>query len=200
MTISAKDVKELREATGAGMMDCKKALAECDGDFDKAVVWLREKNMASAAKRADRAAQEGQVVSYIHTGGKIGVMAEINCETDFVARGDLFREFCKEVCLQICSASPRWVSRDHVPQDAVEAEKAIFRVQAKETGKPEHVQEKMIEGKVNKWYQQVCLLEQEFVRDPNTTIEQLMKEFSGKVGEKIDIRRFARFQLGESLD
>ncbi len=200
MAISAKDVKELREATGAGMMDCKKALTECDGDSGKAADWLREKGIAAAAKRASRTASEGAVTSYIHMGGKIGVLVEINCETDFVARGDVFQEFCKDVCLQICSASPAWVRREDVPAEAAEAEKAIYVAQAKESGKPEPVQVKIAEGKLNKWYSQVCLLEQEFVKDGDQTIESLMKALSGKVGEKIDVRRFVRFELGEGIE
>ena len=199
MAITAQAVKELREATGAGMMDCKKALSEANGDFDKAVTWLREKGMASAAKRADKTASEGAVTSYIHMGGKIGVLAEINCETDFVARGEKFQEFCKNVCLQICSAAPRWVRREDVPAEAIAAEKDIYVKQAAETGKPANVCEKIAEGKLKKWYETACLLEQPFVKDPDRTIEQLMKELSGLVGEKIDIRRFARFQLGEGL-
>jgi len=199
MAITAQAVKDLRDATGAGMMDCKKALNESSGDFDKAVVWLREKGMASAAKRADREASQGAVTSYIHMGGKIGVLAEINCETDFVARGEKFQEFCKDVCLQICSASPRWVRREDVPAEAIAAEKEIYVKQAAETGKPANVCEKIAEGKLNKWYETACLLEQPFVKDTDRTIEELAKELSGLVGEKIDIRRFARFELGEAL-
>lgn len=200
MAVTAKEVKELREATGAGMMDCKKALQECDGDFDKAANWLREKGIASAAKRQDREAKEGAVASYIHMGGKIGVLVEINCETDFVARGEPFQEFCKNVCLQICSSAPRWVRREEASPEEMQAEKAIYEVQAKESGKPENVQQKIVEGKLNKWLKENSLLDQEFVKNPDVTIEELMKELSGKVGEKIDIRRFARFQLGEALD
>jgi elongation factor Ts len=200
MGVSAKDVKELREATGAGMMDCKKALQECGGDFDKAANWLREKGIASAAKRQDREAKEGAVASYIHMGGKIGVLVEINCETDFVARGEPFQQFCKDVCLQICSTAPRWVRREEASQAEVDAEMAIYLVQARESGKPENVQQKISEGKLNKWLKENSLLEQEFVKNPDVTIEELMKELSGKIGEKIDIRRFARFQLGEALD
>lgn len=199
MAITAQAVKDLRDATGAGMMDCKKALNESDGDFDKAVTWLREKGMASAAKRADRTASEGAVSSYIHMGGKIGVLAEINCETDFVARGEKFQEFCKEVCLQICSASPKWVRREDVPESAIAAEKDIYVKQAAETGKPANVCEKIAEGKLNKWYETVCLMEQPFVKDNDRTIEELTKELSGLVGEKIDVRRFVRFELGEAL-
>ncbi|HNV20176.1 MAG TPA: translation elongation factor Ts [Candidatus Hydrogenedentes bacterium] len=200
MGVTAKDVKELREATGAGMMDCKKALEECGGDFDKAANWLREKGIASAAKRQDREAKEGAVTSYIHMGGKIGVLVEVNCETDFVARGELFQQFCKDVCLQICSTSPRWVRREEASQADIDAEMAFYLVQAKESGKPEAVQQKISEGKLNKWLKENSLLEQEFVKNPDVTIEDLMKALSGKVGEKIDIRRFARFQLGEAID
>jgi elongation factor Ts len=199
MAITAQAVKDLRDATGAGMMDCKKALNESGGDFDKAVTWLREKGMASAAKRADRTASEGAVASYIHMGGKIGVLVEINCETDFVARGEKFQAFCKEVCLQICSASPRWVRREDVPEEAIAAEKDIYVKQAAETGKPANVCEKIAEGKLNKWYETACLMEQAFVKDPDRSIDELAKELSGLVGEKIDIRRFARFELGEAL-
>jgi elongation factor Ts len=199
MAITAQSVKDLRDATGAGMMDCKKALNESGGDFDKAVVWLREKGMASAAKRSDRDASQGAVTSYIHMGGKIGVLAEINCETDFVARGEKFQAFCKDVCLQICSASARWARREDVPAEAIAAEKDIYVKQAAETGKPANVCEKIAEGKLNKWYETVCLLEQPFVKDPDRTIEELAKELSGLVGEKIDIRRFVRFELGEAL-
>jgi len=195
-TFSAGEVKKLREATNAGMMDCKKALQECDGDFDKAAQWLREKGIAAAAKRADREASEGRIESYIHLGGKIGVMVEVNCETDFVAKTDEFIAFCKDVCLQVCSASPSWVTRDEVPEDAVKAELEIYKKQAAETGKPENICEKIAEGKLNKWYSQVCLMEQEFVKDPNQKIEDLMKELSGRLGEKMAVRRFARFQLG----
>ncbi|MFO7973046.1 MAG: translation elongation factor Ts [Candidatus Hydrogenedentota bacterium] len=200
MAVTAKEVKELREATGAGMMDCKKALQECNGDFDKAANWLREKGIASAAKRQDREAKEGAVASYIHMGGKIGVLVEVNCETDFVARGAPFQEFCKNVCLQICSSAPRWVRREEALPEEISAEKAIYEVQARESGKPENVQQKIVEGKLNKWLKENSLLDQEFVKNPDITIDELMKELSGKVGEKIDIRRFARFQLGEALD
>ena len=202
MSFSASDVKDLRERTGAGMMDCKKALNETNGDMDKAVTWLREKGMASAAKRAGRTASEGAVASYIHIGGKIGVLVEINCETDFVAKGDLFQDFCKNVCFQICAASPppRWVSREEVPESELAAEKEIYKNQARESGKPENILEKIADGKLNKFYEDNCLLEQKFVKDTGTSIEELMKELSGKIGEKIDIRRFSRFQLGEGIE
>ncbi|MBN2310822.1 MAG: translation elongation factor Ts [Candidatus Hydrogenedentes bacterium] len=202
MAFTAQDVKKLRESTGAGMMDCKKALTETDGDFEKATVWLREKGIASAAKRADRVASQGAVCSYIHMGGKIGVLVEVNCETDFVARCDDFQTFCKDICLQVCSASPRWVSRDEVPQAAADAEKQIYVARAKETGKPEKVLDRIADGMLKKWYEEVCLLEQAFVKHDEFegTIEELTKQLSGKVGEKIEIRRFARFQLGEGVE
>lgn len=197
--ITSEMVRALRDATGAGMMDCKHALEASGGDFDKGVQWLREKGMASAAKRADRAAKEGAVTSYIHLGGKVGVLVEVNCETDFVARGEKFQEFCKNICLQICSASPLWVRREDVPETAIAAEKEIYVKQAAETGKPANVCEKIAEGKLSKWYSTVCLMEQPFVRDPDRTVEEMAKELSGLVGEKIDVRRFARFQLGEAI-
>jgi len=198
--VTAKDVKRLREATGAGMMDCKKALQETNGDFDEGVKWLREKGIASAAKREGRAASEGAVTSYIHMGGKIGVLVEVNCETDFVARCDDFKEFCKDVCLQVCSAAPLWVKQEDVPEDAIEAERQIYLAQAKEMGKPEKILDRIVDGMLKKWFKDVCLLEQEFVKDKDKTIEELMKGLSGKLGEKIVIRRFARFLLGETTD
>jgi len=200
MAISASDVKALREKTGAGMMDCKKALNETDGDFDKAVTWLREKGIASASKRSGRAASEGSVASYIHMGGKIGVLVEVNCETDFVARGDEFQTLCKEICLQICSAAPRWIQREDVPQDVLDAEKEIYKVQARETGKPENVLDKIAEGKMKKFFEDNCLLEQGYVKEPKTKVLDMIKELSGKIGEKIDVRRFERYQLGEGIE
>lgn len=200
MEFSAKDVKDLRDRTGAGMMDCKKALAECKGDMEAAVKWLREKGMASAAKKAGRVAAEGAVCSYIHMGGRVGVLAEINCETDFVARGEVFQEFCKDILLQICSTNPLWVRREEVPESAKQAEIAIYKMRAKETGKPEQMWDKIAEGMLNKWYKEVCLMEQAFVKNPDKTIEDLTKELSGTVGEKIDIRRFVRFERGEGIE
>ena len=196
---TAKDVKDLRDQTGAGMMDCKKALNETNGNIEAAVTWLREKGIASAAKRAGRIASEGAVASYIHMGGKIGVLVEINCETDFVARSDDFQNFVKDVCLQIASASPQWVRRDEVAADELERERRVYLARVQESGKPANIHEKIVEGMVNKWYSEVCLLEQNFVKDDKSTIEELMKTLSGKVGEKIDIRRFVRFELGEGL-
>lgn len=200
MGFSAADVKRLREQTSAGMMDCKKALTETKGDFDAAITWLREKGMASASKRAGRVAAEGAIASYIHMGGKLGVLLEVNCETDFVARGEDFQTLCKDLCLQVCSAAPRWVRREEVPQEAIEAEREIYKVRARETGKPEKILDKIADGMLSKWYEEMCLMEQHFVKDPEKTIEQICKELSGKVGEKIDIRRFVRFQLGEGIE
>lgn len=202
MSITASDVKKLREQTGAGMMDCKKALSETNGEYEKAVEWLREKGMAKAAKRAGRTAAEGAVASYIHMGGKIGVLVEVNCETDFVARGDEFQQFVRDVCLQICSANPLYVNRQEIPAEAEEAEKKIYVAQAKETGKPENICEKIADGKLKKWYEEVCLLEQPSVKPENDgkTIETLMTELSGKCGEKLEIRRFVRYQLGEGIE
>ncbi len=200
MAITAKEVKELRDATGAGMMDCKRALAEKNGNFDEAVQYLREKGMAKAAKRASKVANEGAVASYIHMGGKIGVLVEVNCETDFVARGEAFQQFVKDVCLQICSATPQWVAKEEVPAEAYEAEKAVYVKQAEETGKPPQICEKIAEGKMNKWYSEVCLLEQPFVKDDKKTIADLIAELTGKCGEKVAVRRFVRYELGEGIE
>lgn len=200
MAISAKDVKDLREKTGAGMMDCKKALTESDGNFEAAVTWLREKGIASAAKRSGKTASEGSIFSYIHMGGRVGVLVEINCETDFVARGDGFQQFGKDICLQICSVSPRWVKREDVPEDVVDGEKEIYKTQARESGKPEKILEKIAEGKLRKFYEENCLMEQKFVKDSDVSIEAMAKELSGTIGEKIDVRRFSRFQLGEGIE
>lgn len=200
MSFTADDVKRLREQTSAGMMDCKKALTETKGDFEAAITWLREKGIASAAKRSGRIATEGSIATYIHMGGKLGVLVEVNCETDFVARGEAFQTLCKDICLQVCSASPRWVRIEDVPKEAIDAELEIYKIRARETGKPEKMLDKIAEGMLKKWYVDMCLMEQHFVKDPDKTIEQLCKEMSSKVGEKIDVRRFVRFQLGEGLE
>jgi len=200
MAFTAKDVVTLREMTNAGMMDCKKALNETNGDMDAAVKWLREHGMAQSSKRSARVASQGMVASYIHMGGKIGVLVEINCETDFAARSEPFQAFCKDICLQVCSVSPRWVTREEVPASVVAAEKEIYMIRARETGKPEKVLDKIADGMLAKWYKEVCLMEQAFVKNPDQTIEQLTKELSGRIGEKIDIRRFVRFQLGEGIE
>ncbi len=195
--IKATIVKELREKTGAGMMDCKKALKECDGDFDKAEKYLREKGIAAAAKRSGRQTKEGVVYSYIHPGNRIGVLVEVNCETDFVARTDDFQAFAKDIAMHIAASNPGYLQRDEVPQDVVDAEKDVLRNQAKESGKPDNVIEKMIEGRVNKFYSQICLMEQPFIKDMNISIEDHQKDIMSKVGENIQIRRYTRFALGE---
>lgn len=197
MAVSAKEVKELREQTGAGMMDCKKALSECGGSFDEAVKLLRTKGLAAAAKRSGRAANQGLVDSYIHGVGKIGVMVEVNCETDFVARNDDFKNFVHDVAMHIAASAPLYISRDKVPADVVDSEMSIYKEQAKATGKDGKILEKIAEGKLEKYYQQVCLLEQPFVRDDKMTVEQLLGEIVGKIGENIVIKRFVRYELGK---
>ena len=199
MEISASLVKELREKTGAGMMDCKKALAETSGDFEKAIEFLRKKGIASAAKKAGRATKEGAVSSYIHGEGKVGVLVEINCETDFVARTEQFRQFVKDVSMHIAAAQPQWVRSDEVPADVIAKEKEIAVAQMAASGKPQAVLEKIAEGKVNKFFEDNCLMNQVYVKDPSKTIEQLQKETIATLGENIAIRRFARFVLGEGM-
>jgi len=196
--IDAKLVRDLREKTGAGVMDCKKALAETAGDLEKAVVWLREKGIAAAAKRAGRTASEGAVGSYIHAGGKLGVLIEINCESDFVARTDDFQRLVKDLAMQVAAANPRVVRREELAPEVIEQERQIYASQAE--GKPAAVVAKIVDGKVEKFFKDVCLLEQAWVRDPNKTINELVIEASAKMGEKVEVRRFMRFQLGESID
>lgn len=200
MNFTAKDVAELRAKTNAGMMDCKKALTECDGDFEKATVWLREKGIAAAAKKQSRIASEGIVTSYIHMGGKIGVLVEINCETDFVAKTDAFQTIGHDVALQIAAAAPKYVRVEEVPAEELEKEKEILKNQALNEGKPVQIIDKMVEGRVKKFYQDVCLMEQTFVKDPSMTIAQYINEKILQIGEKISIRRFARFEMGEGLE
>ena len=200
MEITAKQVMALRDKTGVGMMDCKKALVEANGDFDKAVELLREKGMATAVKRAGKIASEGIVDTYIHMGGKIGVMVEINCETDFVAKSDKFHELAHDIALQICAAKPLYVNKEDVPASELEHEKEILRVQALNEGKPVAIVDRMVEGRVQKYYKDVCLLEQEFVKDPSKTVAQLVTDAIGAIGEKITVRRFARFEMGEGLE
>jgi elongation factor Ts len=197
--ISATMVRDLREKTGAGMMDCKKALAESGGDFEKAVDYLRQKGLATAAKRAGRVASEGRIGSYIHAGGKIGVMVEVNCETDFVAKTDDFQNFAKDLSMQIAASAPLFVRREEVPPEALEKEREIYRIQAREAGKPEKIIDKIVDGKLEKYYGEVCLLEQVFVKDTDIKIQDLLNGLIGKLGEKIEIRRFARFQVGEGM-
>jgi len=198
---TAKDVMTLRELTGAGMMDCKKALTECDGDMEKAKDYLREKGLAAAAKKAGRIAAEGIVDSYIHMGGKIGVLVEVNCETDFVAKTDEFKQFVHNVAMQIAAAKPTYVSKDEVRQDEIEHEKEILRAQAKNEPKPkpDAIIEKMVEGRIEKYYKEVCLLEQPYVKDPDMTVQQMLSAATAKIGEKISIRRFVRYEMGEGL-
>ena len=199
--ISAEQVKRLREATGAGMMDCKNALVEADGDHDRAVELLREKGLASAAKRAGRAANQGLIQSYIHFNNTVGVLVEVNCETDFVANTDEFRQLVKDICLHIASPSaPRYVDRDEVPAQEVESERHIFEVQAKELGKSDEIAAKIVENKVNDYYASVVLLDQPFVKDDSKTVQQLLDEVSAKVGEKVAVRRFVRYKLGEGTE
>lgn len=196
--ITAAMVKELRDKSGAGMMDCKKALSATGGDLEKAVDELRKKGLAAAQKKSSRTTREGAIDSYIHAGGRIGVLVEVGVETDFVARSEPFREFTHDLAMQVAASAPLWVRRDEVPGEVVEREKAIYREQAK--GKPDNVVEKMLEGKLNKFFQEVCLVEQPFVKDPERTIEQLRTDLVGVIGENVEVRRFVRFQLGETAE
>lgn len=200
MAVTASMVKELRQATGAGMLECKKVLTETDGNIDEAIKLLRERGLAKAAKKADRIAAEGSVVSYIHGGGRIGVLVEINSETDFVAKNEEFQAFTKDVAMQIAAANPKYVRREEVPADEIEKEKEILTQQALNEGKPAQIVEKMVVGRINKYYKEVCLLEQPFIKDPDMTIEQLLKEKIAKIGENLNIRRFTRYEVGEGLE
>jgi elongation factor Ts len=199
MEISASAVKDLREKTGAGMMDCKKALTETSGDFEKAVEYLRKKGIASAAKKAGRATKEGSVLSYIHGEGRVGVLLEVNCETDFVARTEQFKAFARDVAMHVAAAAPQWVRPEEVPADVIAKEKEIAVAQMQASGKPAAVLEKIAEGKIKKFYEDNCLMQQVFVKDPSKTIEQLLKETIAALGENMTIRRFARFVLGEGV-
>ena len=200
MEVNALVVKELREKTGAGVMDCKKALAETSGDLEKAIVWLREKGIAAAAGRAGRVASEGSIGTYIHAGGKLGVMVEVNCETDFAAKSEAFQTLVKEIAMQIAAANPRCVRREELSPAILEQERQIYASQAAASGKPEQVVAKIVEGKIEKFYKEACLLEQSWIKDPNRTITDLLGEYVAKIREKIEIRRFVRFQLGEGLE
>jgi len=200
MEITASMVKELREKTSAGMMDCKKALSEANGDMDKAADILREKGIASAAKKAGRIAAEGIVESYIHGNGRIGVLLEINSETDFVANTDQFRSFVRDVAMHIAASNPKYLTRDEVDQSEIEKEREILKQQALNEGKPEKIVEKMVEGRIEKFYKEICLLEQPFIKDPDKSIEALLKEQIVKIGENINIRRFVRYELGEGIE
>jgi len=198
--ITAAMVKELREVTGAGMMDCKKALTQTEGDQEKAIDFLREKGLAAAAKKANRVAAEGAVTSYIHAGGKIGVLVEINCETDFVANTDEFKSFAREIAMQIAAANPACVRREEVDTKELDHEREVLREQALQEGKPEKIVEKMVEGRIEKYYKEVCLMEQPFIKDPDQTVSDLVKSKIAKIGENISIRRFVRYQLGEGIE
>ncbi|OQA08102.1 MAG: Elongation factor Ts [Firmicutes bacterium ADurb.Bin373] len=200
MSISASMVKELRGRTGAGMMDCKKALAETGGDLEKAVTYLREKGLAAAAKKAGRIAAEGLIESYIHGVGKIGVLVEVNCETDFVAKTDEFKSLARDIAMQIAAAKPEFVRREEVPAEALNKEREILRAQALNEGKPEKIVDKMVTGRIEKYYKEVCLLEQPFIKDTNLTVQQLLTEKIAKIGENISVRRFVRYELGEGID
>lgn len=200
MAISAAQVKELREKTGAGMMDCKKVLTEADGDMEKAIELLREKGLSKAEKKADRVAAEGVVESYIHAGGRIGVLVEINCETDFVGKTDEFRSFAKDIAMQIAALNPRHVRREEISEEELGKERQVLRNQALQEGKPEHIVDKMVEGRLDKFFEQVCLLEQPFIKDSDKTVDELVKEKIAKIGENISIRRFVRYELGEGLE
>ncbi|MDR9757554.1 MAG: translation elongation factor Ts [Thermacetogeniaceae bacterium] len=195
--IKAESVKELRERTGAGIMDCKKALQETNGDMEKAVVYLREQGITAAAKKAGRATKEGMVEAYIHPGGKIGVLIEVNCETDFVAKTDDFKYLCRELAMQVAAANPGYVNREDVPEERIQSEKEILETQARNEGKPDKVIEKIVTGRMNKFYQDVCLFEQPYIRDTDMTVRDLVNQYIAKLGENIVVRRFCRFQLGE---
>ncbi|KAB2954680.1 translation elongation factor Ts [Heliorestis acidaminivorans] len=193
-------VKELRERTGAGMMDCKKALAETNGDLEKAVDFLREKGLAAAAKKSSRIAAEGRVESYIHGDGRIGVLIEVNCETDFVAKTDDYRNLCRDIAMQVAAVKPEFVRREEVPASYIEKEKEVLRSQALNEGKPAHIVDKMVDGRIEKYYKEICLMEQSFIKNPDQTVEEMIKEAIARIGENINIRRFVRFELGEGLE
>ena len=197
MEITSSMVKELREKTSAGIMDCKKALQETQGDFEKAVEFLRKKGIAAAAKRAGRATKEGLIASYIHPGDRLGVLVEVNCETDFVARTDVFREFAKEIAMQVAATNPLAVDRETLSEEKVEKEKEIYREQALSQGKPEKIVDRIIEGKLGKYFQEVCLLEQPYIKDTDKTVKDLLTETTAQLGENLAIKRFVRFRLGE---
>ncbi len=199
MEVTTAMVKELRERTQAGMMDCKKALVAVDGDLEKAIEYLREKGLSQAAKKAGRIASEGMVDSYIHMGGKIGVLVEVNCETDFVAKTDTFKQLVHDIALQIAAANPLFISKEEVPQDNLEKEREILRAQALNEGKPEKIVDRMVEGRIEKYYKEVCLLEQAFVKNPDINVQAIINEATMASGEKIAVRRFSRYELGEGI-
>lgn len=198
--ITAGMVKELREKTGAGMMDCKRALTEAEGNMEKAVEILREKGLASAAKKSGRIAAEGLVESYIHGAGRIGVLVEVNCETDFVAKTDEFRELCRDIAMQVAASRPEYVAREEISEEFIAKEREINRAQALNEGKPEKIVDKVVDGRMEKYFKEICLLEQPFIKDPDKTVQQLITEKIAKIGENISVRRFARFQVGEGME
>jgi len=200
MAITVEDIAKLRAQTGAGMMDCKKALDETQGDFEKAIDWLRERGVAKAAKRADKVAAEGKIFTYNHGGGRIGVMLELNSETDFVANNENFLALGADITMHIAAMNPKYLSREEVSAEDIEREKNVYREQLKAEGKPEEMIEKIIEGKMNKFYSEICLLEQAFIKDEDKTVEQLLTEKSGSIGEKITLRRYARYEVGEGIE
>ena len=200
MAISANQVKELREKTGAGMMDCKNALTESNGDMEQAIIILRKKGLASAQKKASRIAAEGMIGHYIHQGGKIGVLVEVNCETDFAARSADFHSLVKDIAMHIAAQNPTYVSREDVPAEELQKEREIYREQARASGKPEHIVDKIAEGKLESFYQAVCLYDQQFVKDPSQTVKELINGLIAKIGENVQVRRFARFKTGEGLE
>ena len=197
MEVSAAAVKSLREKTGAGMMDCKKALAESGGDLDKAVDYLRQKGLAAASKKASRTASDGAIGAYVHPGGKIGVLVELNCETDFVARTPEFQNLLKDIAMQIAAANPRYIRPEEVPTGDLEKEREIYRRQALESGKPEKVVDKIVDGKIDRFYSEVCLLEQSFIKNPDRKVSEILTEAVARLGENIQVKRFSRYQLGE---
>ena len=199
MEITAEMVKELRQVTSAGVLDCRKALETCEGDFDKAVTHLREKGLATVAKKADRQASDGMIEAYVHPGNRVAVMLELNCETDFVARTDDFKTLAHDLALHIAFAAPQYLVREDVPEEVLESEKATYRAQALEEGKPENILDRIVEGKLDKFYKQVCIMEQSFVKDEDKTIQDLINDAIAKLGENIVLRRFARYELGEGL-
>ena len=198
--ITSAMIKELRATTGAGMLDCKKALEKTEGNIEKAIEFLREKGLSVASKKSGRIAAEGIVSSYIHLGGKIGVLVEVNCETDFVAKTDGFKDFVKDIAMHIAALNPQYVSKEDVPEEVVEKEKSILRAQALNEGKPEKIVDKMVEGRINKFYKEICLLEQPFVKDQDKTVEDILKEQIAKIGENVKIRRYTRYQMGEGIE
>ncbi|NMA63210.1 MAG: translation elongation factor Ts [Syntrophomonadaceae bacterium] len=198
--VTAAMVKELRERTGAGMMDCKNALVEAEGDIEKAIEILRVKGLAQAAKKAGRVASEGLVEAYIHLGGRIGVLVEVNCETDFVAKTDEFRHLCRDIAMQVAASKPEYVRREDVPVEVVNKEKQILREQALEEGKPEKIVERMVEGRIGKFFKENCLVEQPYIRDPDKSVQDLLNEIISKLGENITVRRFSRFEVGEGIE